>query len=361
MIYLGTTPIDATSSEYAKKQWVQNQGYLTEIPSTVADKNYVDGSIGALNTSVNTAIGNIETELTHKYSFTRAYRDFTNNQNWDELGIYNLPLSKGTFGDGAAELDASSYGYVVINDAINVSGEMYGEFPVSYYGMTDYIGHELSTKQDTLVSGTNIKTVNNQSILGSGNLTIDLTIYRVVQSLPASDIDPNKIYLMLNPDGSTNNAYDEYMYVNDGWEKIGQMGNNIDLTGYLTIANASANFLTIEDASTTYVKDSSLDAKVTALNYVKSSTLNDYLLSSTAASTYATKVELDGYVKDASLDQEVSALGYAKNASIPTAYSDLTNDKGYKAIVLCTDAEYAALVSGGTVDANTVYLTYTAS
>lgn len=30
----------------------------------------------------------------------------------------------------------------------------------------------LNTKQDTLVSGTNIKTINNQSILGSGNITL---------------------------------------------------------------------------------------------------------------------------------------------------------------------------------------------
>ena len=32
---------------------------------------------------------------------------------------------------------------------------------------------ELNAKQDTLVSGTNIKTINNQSILGSGNITIN--------------------------------------------------------------------------------------------------------------------------------------------------------------------------------------------
>ena len=30
----------------------------------------------------------------------------------------------------------------------------------------------LTTKQDTLISGTNIKTINNESILGSGNITI---------------------------------------------------------------------------------------------------------------------------------------------------------------------------------------------
>ena len=32
---------------------------------------------------------------------------------------------------------------------------------------------DISTKQDTLVSGTNIKTINSQSILGSGDITID--------------------------------------------------------------------------------------------------------------------------------------------------------------------------------------------
>ena len=31
---------------------------------------------------------------------------------------------------------------------------------------------KLGNKQDTLVSGTNIKTINNQSLLGSGNITI---------------------------------------------------------------------------------------------------------------------------------------------------------------------------------------------
>ena len=35
-----------------------------------------------------------------------------------------------------------------------------------------YVDDNDATKQDTLVSGTNIKTINNQSILGSGNIDI---------------------------------------------------------------------------------------------------------------------------------------------------------------------------------------------
>lgn len=36
----------------------------------------------------------------------------------------------------------------------------------------EYVDHADNTKQNTLVSGTNIKTINNQSLLGSGNITI---------------------------------------------------------------------------------------------------------------------------------------------------------------------------------------------
>ena len=35
----------------------------------------------------------------------------------------------------------------------------------------NYIAAQLLGKQDTLVSGTNIKTVNNQSLLGNGNIS----------------------------------------------------------------------------------------------------------------------------------------------------------------------------------------------
>jgi len=42
---------------------------------------------------------------------------------------------------------------------------------------------DISTKQDTLVSGTNIKTVNDQSLLGTGNVTIDVP--NIAQDLAA--------------------------------------------------------------------------------------------------------------------------------------------------------------------------------
>ena len=40
-----------------------------------------------------------------------------------------------------------------------------------WLNIKNYVYSQLLGKQDTLVSGTNIKTVNNQSLLGSGNIS----------------------------------------------------------------------------------------------------------------------------------------------------------------------------------------------
>lgn len=63
----------------------------------------------------------------------------------------------------------------------------------------------------------------------------------VVQTLPSSSIDGNTIYMVPN-NGSSGNVYDEYLYVNNNWEKIGSTA--VDLTGYATqtyVDNAVAN------------------------------------------------------------------------------------------------------------------------
>ena len=51
-----------------------------------------------------------------------------------------------------------------------------------WLNIKNYVYSQLLGKQDTLVSGTNIKTVNNQSLLGSGNV---LTISNLVFSYDA--------------------------------------------------------------------------------------------------------------------------------------------------------------------------------
>lgn len=78
-----------------------------------------------------------------------------------------------------------------------------------------------------------LKTINNESIVGSGNITIDLSLYRIVESLPTSDIDANKVYLVLGANTNpTENKYIEYIYVNNAWEKVGEYKAAVGLTDY---------------------------------------------------------------------------------------------------------------------------------
>lgn len=97
----------------------------------------------------------------------------------------------------------------------------------------------LDKKQDTLVSGTSIKTVNGESLLGSGDVTIDLTLYKVVTTLPTADVDTNKIYLVLTEQDDTASKYAEYVYVNNAWEKIGEYVAQVSVDS--AMSNTSEN------------------------------------------------------------------------------------------------------------------------
>lgn len=64
---------------------------------------------------------------------------------------------------------------------------------------------------------------------------------QIVSSLPTSDIDTNTIYMILKATAETNNAYDEYMYINSAWEKIGSTETNIS-----SITNAEIDTILAE-------------------------------------------------------------------------------------------------------------------
>ena len=93
----------------------------------------------------------------------------------------------------------------------------------------------------TATSGTNTTQIATtafvQSAITSAVGNINSFDVSVVQSLPTTNIDPHTIYFISNS-GSTGNIYDEYMYVNNNWEKIGT--TEVDLSGYLAKNNTTA-------------------------------------------------------------------------------------------------------------------------
>ena len=60
---------------------------------------------------------------------------------------------------------------------------------------------------------------------------------QVVQALPSSDIETHTIYFVPKT-GTTNDVYDEYLYINNQWEMIGN--TQIDLSNYLTTNDIAA-------------------------------------------------------------------------------------------------------------------------
>ena len=55
--------------------------------------------------------------------------------------------------------------------------------------------------------------------------------FEIVQALPQTG-DPGTIYLILASSGATGDIYDEWIYINNAWEKIGSTA--VDLTDYTT-------------------------------------------------------------------------------------------------------------------------------
>lgn len=80
-----------------------------------------------------------------------------------------------------------------------------------------------------------MKTVNGVSVVGSGNISIDLSLYKVVDSLPTTGIDATKIYIVPAEKTGDKNIKVEYVYTGDPagtydatkWEKLGEAQTNI--------------------------------------------------------------------------------------------------------------------------------------
>ena len=133
---LGATALQPSAlTGYATENWVNNQGYLTGITSSD-----VTSALGYTPYNATNPNGYITSSALAPYVLSSSLATVATSGNYNDLS--NKPTIP-----------------TATSDLTNDSG-----FITSSY-------HD-STKQDTLVSGTNIKTVNNQSLLGSGNIEI---------------------------------------------------------------------------------------------------------------------------------------------------------------------------------------------
>lgn len=101
----------------------------------------------------------------------------------------------------------------------------------------DQINAELENKQDKLTAGVGI-TISPEGVISATN---SVELYKIVTQLPtASKECVNSIYLVPSKDGTTGNAFVEYICIYETnlskyvWEEIGKIQTDVDLSGYVT-------------------------------------------------------------------------------------------------------------------------------
>ena len=162
---------------------------------------------------------------------------------------------------------------------------------------------------------------------------------QVVQSLPTSNISTKVMYLVPAENGS-NDRYDQYIYVNNAWERIG--------SGMMTVDSAMSS--TSTNPVQNKVIQSALAGKLSTTGTAAKATAD--ASGNTITSTYATKTELGnkldatGTAARATADASGNNIAstYAKKSELPTAGSNISISGTQ---ISATDQKVSQVSAGG--------------
>lgn len=361
------TAISNATSGLASQSWVENKGYLTgytesdpvfmaspasgitaqdienwnsvtgiTVPTKLSELENDEGFITSAdiptsNTAFTNDAGYITEDALSGYAATSALTTIQNQINeveevtataLDDLNDRVDEISGNSVTTGTVEsmITAATSGLASETYVDNaVSGKQDTSAMTAYYtsGETDTaISNATSGLQETLVSGTNIKTINNESILGSGNITIQ-------GGGGAAVVDYNPLQVEFQPAYS---YIDYYELVNSGTTRQYKGTIAFDTINGNTIFHSSDNdkvnwtIPTSGDIQTQI--DSSISGKV-----------------DTSAMT--------AYYTSAQTNTAITAATQHMVTSISDSVIHIES---------VTQAEYDAMESGGTLDMNTLYV-----
>ena len=185
----------------------------------------------------------------------------------------------------------------------------------------------LTTKQESLVSGDNIKTINGESILGSGNIVIETNVPEQYKGTVEA-VDITETIDDVSNDFVTTEQLDARGYATENFvtEKIAEAtigGGSADMTDYYTKAQIdNKGYLT--SVPSEYVTETELNGKnyattsqvnakqdiINDLNTIRSNASKGATALQSVPSEYVTETELTnkGYATTASVNQQVTTL-----------------------------------------------------
>ena len=170
------------------------------------------------------------------------------------------------------------------------------------------------------------KKINGKSILkthgDTSDITIDLSLFIIPanNTLPISDINPNKIYLIKDTGApvDSGNVYVEYMYINSAWEKLGEYKSDVDMSGYLTMTSAERTYVKRGmDSPSTYVLCSS--------DKLYGEFLNNHSTAASVGLLYAVNDDLKKQIDNKIKGVTTSSLGISTltNTEIDTMFTQI--------------------------------------
>ena len=265
------------------------------------------------------ATSNIDDITTEKYAtVTKLNQNYCDVKEEDTgLEHTNVPIVNGA---NLSVGDKAVIGF--LNNSI---------YDVVCYGALDKTVHD-DSKQDTLISGTNIKTINHTSLLGSGNIDIqgggsDVDIVTSWEPTPSDTKVPSekltkntldtKVDKVTGKVLSTNDFTNSYKNTIDGLSTVATTGDYDDLTDKPTIPSKISDLTNdsdfIETSSTSGLLKN--DGTVDTTSYLSS------LPSHTHDDRYYTESEMDGLLNN-KLDVEDAFSGsYNDLSDVPTSFN----------------------------------------
>ena len=199
------------------------------IPSKTSeltnDSNFVN------TTQLNTKQDKIDS--THKLSADLV--EETNTKKFlDSSGSYQDIYGEKIFRDGIGTNGNVSFGYCSHFEL----DDSHDGLIIGFNEENDDIIHLGKTTQISRTPTNNTDVVNKKYVddLISAISTLDI---QVVQTLPTQDISTTTIYFVPKATATTQDVYDEYIYVSNNWEHIGS--TQVDLTNYVKNTDYATN------------------------------------------------------------------------------------------------------------------------
>ena len=192
-----------------------------------------------------------------------------------------------------------------------------------------YVDGNVSKKMDSFTPGEGLSLEG-----GILKVTLDTTLFKVVESLPAAPAasDANKIFLVRDSSSkASGNVYVEYMYVNKAWEEVGRQQAEVDLEPYLKknelTATVSSSSISIQKGSEKLagVAFNASDFQGVTGSGSLNVSLKDILEASVPSGMYKLAIDKKGRVTGYTAIQlsDLTALGVAKQADLDTLSSAL--------------------------------------